>query len=496
MQRKTIISSCSGLGDQLFHYASSETISVRLKREIMLTLSFLDKQSLVNVKTQYSHDKTIQPSINLNIDCKPGRNKIMEQYQTIDFWEGLSNANVIHFNGNQEFLCGLIGNNSSSIGFNNKDEVVQELHHSLNRLFNKYCNVCLDLPKKNKYLVAIHIRTGDQQILHEQKWSSELKSSLHNIFTSIYNDLCNNPPENEYEVAIFTDANANDMYEYANHILKGINVRKPNIYTPVHSSMASPTTEQWKHIFMDFFNISIADRCYATPNSNFSRAALVYGNKFKSSYFVDGNGIKPVNVNNIVPKLRNSLFNDKISICTSTPDSNKFLSEILNQTNNYLEFGSGGSTIAAYNSIKGYGYSVESDRDWYEKMSNNIESSKIKMIYVDLESSKNNWGYPGPTCSPEKMEKYSIINNLVDLGSIDVILIDGRFRVSCALQIFKYIKSQTQVIVDDYRDRNHYHIIEKYYDIVHRVGTMVVFRKKKNSIIPHDILTTYLYDPR
>ena len=67
----------------------------------------------------------------------------------------------------------------------------------------------------------------------------------------------------------------------------------------------------------------------------------------------------------------------------------------LDKSTNYFEFGSGGSTYQASikNNISKI-YSVESDKDWYNNVSNKISLNKITYIYNDLNTLPNTWGNP------------------------------------------------------------------------------------------------------
>jgi hypothetical protein len=64
----------------------------------------------------------------------------------------------------------------------------------------------------------------------------------------------------------------------------------------------------------------------------------------------------------------------------------------------------------------------------------------------------------------------------------DLVLIDGRFRVACALRtISEAVKRNTsiRILVDDYLDelepRPHYHVIEQYAPMTSSAGRMAVF---------------------
>lgn len=178
----------------------------------------------------------------------------------------------------------------------------------------------------------------------------------------------------------------------------------------------------------------------------------------------------------------------------------KLFYKYLKRCTNYFEFGSGGSTYQAFirSNVK-HIYSVESDQEWQNKLKSNdtIRSNidKITFIFIDIDAQPNTWGYPGENSTYADWIKYS--RALIDLDpkiskSIDYIMIDGRFRVACALNCFKVISPKTQIAFDDFLDRDHYHIILDYYDIVEKADRLVILKKKKNIQPPNEeIITKY-----
>ena len=67
-------------------------------------------------------------------------------------------------------------------------------------------------------------------------------------------------------------------------------------------------------------------------------------------------------------------------------------------------------------------------------------------------------------------------------------MIDGRFKVATALDIFNKIKDDTIVFIHEYQHRPIYFIIEQYYDYVYHWDTLTAFIKKKNiKSIPLEI---------
>jgi protein O-GlcNAc transferase len=159
--------------------------------------------------------------------------------------------------------------------------------------------------------------------------------------------------------------------------------------------------------------------------------------------------------------------------------------DYLNNANTYFEFGSGGSTYQAVkrSNIKTV-YSVESDINWYNKVNTIINNNKLNFMLVDLKCMTNNWGNPGVNSKKEDWIKYS--NSLRDLNKddiskIDLILIDGRFRVACCLKSFDVIDDKCLIIFDDFLNRPQYHIVLNFFDIVNKTKDkrMVILKKKK-----------------
>ena len=164
-------------------------------------------------------------------------------------------------------------------------------------------------------------------------------------------------------------------------------------------------------------------------------------------------------------------------------------SYFMNPKNIYFEFGSGGSTnVASFYNLTVY--SVESDKMWHYKLKNS--GINANYITIDLKA-HGHFGHPGIGTTVEDWKKY--IQAYKSEYNADIILIDGRFRVACALDIFPKIRSDTIVLMHDYRRKN-YHIIENYYIKIQMWDTLASFVKKPNiDSIPEDIYNKYIYIP-
>ena len=112
-----------------------------------------------------------------------------------------------------------------------------------------------------------------------------------------------------------------------------------------------------------------------------------------------------------------------------------------------------------------------------------IEPTKEHIVfkYCDMQTLPDTWGYPGAKSTPTDWIKYS--NVICDLdkavsNSIDLILIDGRFRVACCLKCFEHMNDTCYIAFDDFLDRSYYHIVLNYYDIVEKHTRLVILKKK------------------
>ncbi len=164
----------------------------------------------------------------------------------------------------------------------------------------------------------------------------------------------------------------------------------------------------------------------------------------------------------------------------------------------YFEYGSGGSTYQASirnNIIKIY--SVESDKKWQNILQQKITTNNVIYFFSEMNVQPNTWGHPGSNSTQIQRINYSnYIRKLTESEqkSIDLILIDGRFRVACCLKCFDIINTDCFICFDDFLDRPEYHVVLDYYDIVENTSDnrMVILQKKKSvDFIPEELIQKY-----
>jgi hypothetical protein len=182
-------------------------------------------------------------------------------------------------------------------------------------------------------------------------------------------------------------------------------------------------------------------------------------------------------------------------------DSTSYFLNKLSVSKFYLEYGSGGSTVfASKNDVKTI--TVDSDRKYIEavkekcKLVNERSDTFMTFLPVFIGLIRD-WGKPlFSNPSKERLSRWSKYPNspwekIRDEFLPDLVLIDGRFRVACALKCIQRMSSSNdwEILIDDYTHRN-YRVVENFAKLDKMVGRMAVFRQK--SHIDHSSLTSAL----
>lgn len=175
--------------------------------------------------------------------------------------------------------------------------------------------------------------------------------------------------------------------------------------------------------------------------------------------------------------------------------------ELMRQSDVYLEYGSGGSSILGASLGKKI-FSVDSDWMFQKQVRKTLakcnfeNNAQLTLIYANIGMTRE-WGVPLSTkCTPGRLRKWRRYAVLpwdimrVENLSPDLVLIDGRFRVACALESLKNLNanSDAKILFDDYFEREHYSVVEQFGDLIEKVGRMAVFKPK--SVDPEKIAST------
>ncbi len=160
-----------------------------------------------------------------------------------------------------------------------------------------------------------------------------------------------------------------------------------------------------------------------------------------------------------------------------SPGERDLFRKYLNNAVHYWEFGGGGSTAWASttNTIKSI-VTIESDKNYAAKLKGDFKNADIRWIDIGPTGA---WGAPSDT---SKVGVWNLYPNswLTKSNEPDMVLIDGRFRVACALTVLT--KSDTTnnpyVLIHDFNNRPEYHCILLFYKVIETVDTLVVLQKK------------------
>lgn len=163
------------------------------------------------------------------------------------------------------------------------------------------------------------------------------------------------------------------------------------------------------------------------------------------------------------------------------PESTSYFIDRLARAEEYLEYGSGGSTVEAARLNKNF-TTVESDPVFLEALRKKIGSDKGRLIHADI-GPVENWGVPiykrRWPWRRWRWKRYATIPWKAKI-SPDLVLIDGRFRVLCGLYTLKEMVGQEfEILFDDYRDRDFYHGFQDFAELKSFVGRMAIFGPKQ-----------------
>lgn len=186
-----------------------------------------------------------------------------------------------------------------------------------------------------------------------------------------------------------------------------------------------------------------------------------------------------------------------------SPESMKRFYQYLDHIKFYFEYGSGGSTYQAYirPTIKKI-YSIEGDPKWIQILhAKGIpeNNDRINIIHIDIQVGNNIYSYPGEKSTYQDWIKYTRAFSNLDANSkkeIDFILIDGRFRVACMLNLFNEINTNTIIAFDDFCNREYYHEVKDYYEIIEEIDRMAFFKKRITNAPSQELITKYEHDFR
>jgi hypothetical protein len=130
-----------------------------------------------------------------------------------------------------------------------------------------------------------------------------------------------------------------------------------------------------------------------------------------------------------------------------------------------VEYGVGGSTLAALARGVGRIDSVESDPAWIARLEGRpevraaIAAGRLALHHADI-GPVGDWGFPTDASFSARWPAYAQeIWARVPAGEVDAVLVDGRFRAACVLAAVTHARPGTPIIVHDFWNRPEYGVI-------------------------------------
>ena len=179
--------------------------------------------------------------------------------------------------------------------------------------------------------------------------------------------------------------------------------------------------------------------------------------------------------------------------------------ERLEAAGSYLEFGSGGSTVLAAEIGKPL-VVVESDPIFLAAVQRKLDavgvadSATQTLLHADIGLTEA-WGTPvfraNASERAAQWRRYAEApwEAFAKLPGPHLVLVDGRFRVACALSAVKFLRDRAgEILIDDYLERPHYRVVERYLRLERMAGRMALMRLRDDidlSALDRDIEAHY-----
>jgi hypothetical protein len=185
------------------------------------------------------------------------------------------------------------------------------------------------------------------------------------------------------------------------------------------------------------------------------------------------------------------------------PGEIALLRSVLSGAHSYLEFGAGGSTVFALRQGVGNVVSVESDVAWIERLhadptaAEAVRDSRLHLLHADI-GAISGLGRPVNEDARTRWPSYARAPwPHVQADRLDVVLIDGRFRVACILETALRCSEQTSIVIHDFWNRPDYHVVLPFLTPRTRNASLGVFGVKAglDREAAAAVLAAYAYVP-
>lgn len=180
----------------------------------------------------------------------------------------------------------------------------------------------------------------------------------------------------------------------------------------------------------------------------------------------------------------------------STEEAALFTSFVRN-AENYVEFGTGGSTVLASKHVRGSIVSVDSSQEWLDRVKIACTASTVvpELLFVDV-GPTGDWGFPIDKDTRDRWPSYhSNVWELKGSADADLYLVDGRFRVACFAQAVLHCKPSAIIAMHDFASRPAYHRVREIAREIATAGDLSFFLPLPDLEKAHILLRDFSSEP-
>ncbi|MCX8133695.1 MAG: hypothetical protein N3D18_07005 [Roseococcus sp.] len=171
-----------------------------------------------------------------------------------------------------------------------------------------------------------------------------------------------------------------------------------------------------------------------------------------------------------------------------TPAEIRLLREAASRAASAVEFGAGGSTLLLLEAVEGPVVSVESDPAWLARLRAHpscraaLDAGRWLPVHADL-GPVGAWGYPA---DPRRNADGHLYWNApwALCGEPGLVLVDGRFRVACALAALARVAPGGFVAVHDFWGRGAYRVLLDHAELAATAASLVLLQRRPGAPPP------------
>lgn len=184
-----------------------------------------------------------------------------------------------------------------------------------------------------------------------------------------------------------------------------------------------------------------------------------------------------------------------------TEDEIVLISSFMRASTIYAEFGAGGSTVLAASLVREDVVTTDSDPDYLERVRLTCSKNQTRLtpflIHADIGPTQI-WGHPlGNQDMPKWQNYYDRIWQNAKAADADLFLVDGRFRVACAMTILLNARLNPYIAIHDFENREEYHVVLMFLQRIAVCDSLAMLTRRQSvadqSVM--DCLRNYAYNP-